>query len=134
MTSFLNGSLIQCAVRPSRIASLALLCCLTVGHAEENPIPVQRGSDQAAPVVGVETEELSVGVSEYSTSGYRASRLLNADIFNEDGEKIGKVDDLIIDAKAAVDIAILSVGGFLGIGARLVAVPVSSIQDRKSVV
>ncbi len=40
----------------------------------------------------------------------------------------GKVDDLIIDAKAAVGVAILSVSGFLGIGARLAAVPVASIQ------
>lgn len=128
MTSFLNGTLIQCAIPPLRIAGFALICCLTVGQAEEKPLPMHQESTQSAPVVGVETEELSVGVSEYPTSGYRASRLLNAEIFNEGGEKIGKVDDLIIDAKAAVDMAILSVGGFLRIGARLAAVPVSSIQ------
>lgn len=70
--------------------------------------------------------------------GYRASKLINASVSNDKNEKIGTLDDIIIDAaqKNAL-FAVLQVGGFLGLGGRLVAVPYESIQiseDGKKVV
>jgi len=46
---------------------------------------------------------------------------------NSTNEKIGELDDLII-GKDRVLFAIIQVGGFLGIGSRLVAVPYTSLQ------
>ncbi|MGB5832830.1 MAG: PRC-barrel domain-containing protein, partial [Thiohalocapsa sp.] len=43
-------------------------------------------------------------------------------------EEIGQVDDLIISKKDNVLYAVLSVGGFLGLGDHLVAVPYDSIE------
>ncbi|WGS54850.1 PRC-barrel domain-containing protein [Paraburkholderia sp. D15] len=62
-------------------------------------------------------------------SGYRASKLSGADVYNKDKDTIGTFDDLIVstgDDHAAY--AILSVGGFLGMGKHLVAVPFSNLQ------
>lgn len=73
------------------------------------------------PVVGGSLVDITT--TTVFTTGYRASRLLNEDIYNEKGEKIGKVDDLIVGGNGNVTFAVLSVGGFLGINARLVAVP-----------
>jgi sporulation protein YlmC with PRC-barrel domain len=57
-------------------------------------------------------------------TGYRASKLLHQDVYNEMGEKVGKVDDLVISTDGNLSTAIVNVGGFLGIGKHLVAIPV----------
>lgn len=59
--------------------------------------------------------------------GYRASKLRGTTVINPANEKIGSLDDLIV-GKDRVLFAIIEVGGFLGIGSRLVAVPYTSLQ------
>jgi len=54
--------------------------------------------------------------------GYRASKLLGTKIYNAKGEKIGTLDELVIDGDN-INFAVLQVGGFLGIGGKLVVVP-----------
>ena len=61
-------------------------------------------------------------------SGYRASKIIGATIINDANEKIGSVDDFIVSRSDRVPYAIVSVGGFLGIGDKLVAVPMGSLQ------
>lgn len=60
--------------------------------------------------------------------GFRASKLIGEDVENSAGEKIGKINDLLVSRNDRVMYAILSVGGFLGIGDRLVAVPFQALQ------
>ena len=55
-------------------------------------------------------------------SGYRSSKVVGSDVVNEKKETIGKVDDLLISRDQHL-YAVISVGGFLGMGAKLVAVP-----------
>jgi sporulation protein YlmC with PRC-barrel domain len=80
-----------------------------------------------APIVGGTLTAVNVDV--VATTGYRASKLLGSDIHNETGEKIGTLDDFVVGSEAEVSIAIVSVGGFLGIGSRLVAVPTTLIES-----
>jgi hypothetical protein len=70
--------------------------------------------------------EKRVDVVQLAT-GYRASKLIGADVQNSDKDKIGKLDDIII-SPAQEPYAILSVGGFLGMGNRLVAVPFKQLM------
>ena len=58
--------------------------------------------------------------------GYRVSKLLGTDVLNDKNEKIGSIDDMII-SKDRVLFAVLQVGGFLGIGGYLVAVPYENL-------
>jgi sporulation protein YlmC with PRC-barrel domain len=60
--------------------------------------------------------------------GRRASRLIGASIYNESAETVGEVDDLLIPRDGGPPVAIISVGGFLGIGAKLVAVPYDNLR------
>jgi len=69
---------------------------------------------------------LDVDVKEVA-KGYRASELTGADVENSMGEKIGSIDDLIVD-RDKVLFAVLQVGGFLGIGGFLVAMPYNSLE------
>lgn len=62
-------------------------------------------------------------------SGYRASKLANADVYNRNKDTIGTLDDLIVSPSGDKGTyAILSVGGFLGMGKHLVAVPFNDLQ------
>jgi sporulation protein YlmC with PRC-barrel domain len=63
-------------------------------------------------------------------TGYRASKVIGSDVQNDAGTKIGTIDDLLIAKADFVPYAILSVGGFLGVGSKLVAVPYRSLQAR----
>ncbi|MBB4062894.1 PRC-barrel domain-containing protein [Gellertiella hungarica] len=62
--------------------------------------------------------------------GYRASKFIGATVVNGDGEAVGTVDDLIIGPAGNVPFAVLSVGGFLGLGDTLVVVPASSFERK----
>ena len=59
--------------------------------------------------------------------GYRASKLRGATVVNSKNEKVGELDDLIV-GKDRVLFGIVQVGGFLGLGSHLIAVPYSSLQ------
>ena len=69
---------------------------------------------------------------EVVAAGVRASRLIGSYVYNDEKEDIGSVDDLMIGEDDRVEFAILSVGGFLGLGARLVAVPFDSLETDDS--
>lgn len=71
-------------------------------------------------------EVLKVDVTAVA-QGYRVSSLLGRDVVNEQNEEIGEIDDFII-GRDRVLFVILEVGGFLGIGAHLVAMPASAID------
>jgi sporulation protein YlmC with PRC-barrel domain len=76
-------------------------------------------SAHSAQLVEVDVQPLA--------EAYRASKLIGASVVNDKNEKIGSVDDLIITPTDRVLFAVISVGGFLGINGRLVAVPYSSL-------
>jgi len=63
------------------------------------------------------------------SKGYRMSKLIGTTVINDKNEKIGTVDDVIADKdKKLLNFAVLQVGGFLGLGGRLVVVPYESLQ------
>jgi hypothetical protein len=60
-------------------------------------------------------------------SGYRVSELMRSTVVNDRDERIGMIDDFIIGGDDRVLFTVLQVGGFLGLGGRLVAVPHDSL-------
>ena len=77
-----------------------------------------------APVAAKATIGVTIAETQLVATGYRASKLLHQDVYNERGEKIGKVDDLVVSTDGQLSTAIVNVGGFLGVGKHLVAIPV----------
>ncbi len=61
-------------------------------------------------------------------TGYRTSKVVGSTVVNEANETVGTIDDLIVTPGEKVPFAVLSVGGFLGMGTKYVVVPFSSIQ------
>jgi sporulation protein YlmC with PRC-barrel domain len=59
----------------------------------------------------------------------RASRVIGAAVYNEGNESVGEVDDIVLPGNGGAPVvAVVSVGGFLGIGAKLVAVPYERLR------
>lgn len=57
-----------------------------------------------------------------------ASNFKGTDVLGSENEKIGDVTDILFDKSGKIDAYIVSVGGFLGIGAKEVALPPSAFQ------
>lgn len=91
-----------------------------------NPINVQT---QAAPFAGA-SSILSAVSPTHLVNGFRTSKVVGATVVNEMDATIGTVDDLIVSATDKSAFAVLSVGGFLGIGAKYVVVPYSNLESR----
>jgi len=59
----------------------------------------------------------------------KASALLGMEVKNNTNEKLGEVKDLVLDPQSGrIQYAVLAVGGFLGIGEKLLAVPMSALH------
>lgn len=71
----------------------------------------------------------SVGaITQQQAGEYLADDVIGASVRNAQNETIGSVSDLVIDREGKVKAAVLSVGGFLGIGDKHVAVPWTDVQ------
>ena len=79
-----------------------------------------QGTSQTVQIVRVDVQKLS--------AGYRASKVIGSEVLNDANQKIGSIDDLLISADGKDPYAVLSVGGFLGMGTHLVVVPYASLK------
>jgi sporulation protein YlmC with PRC-barrel domain len=81
-------------------------------------------------VVG--STQLGVAYAELRdvATGWSAKRqVLGKTVYNDGGDVIGKVDDIIVAPDKAVSYAIIGAGGFLGMGKHDVAIPVSQMKE-----
>lgn len=83
-----------------------------------------------AEVVGGVVVGVTVDEAIALANGWSAKKsILGKPVFNENGDKIGIVDDLIIAPNKSLSYAIIGAGGFLGIGKYDVAIPVTKINE-----
>jgi sporulation protein YlmC with PRC-barrel domain len=59
---------------------------------------------------------------------FRASKFIGVDIYGVDNQKIGDINEILIDGSGSAKAIVIGVGGFLGIGEKNVAVPFSAVQ------
>jgi sporulation protein YlmC with PRC-barrel domain len=82
-----------------------------------------------APVAGVVKLGVTVAETELVAAGYRARKLIGATVYNDQNEKVGKIEDMIIAPDGKLSVAVVDVGGFLGLGAHRVAIPVEQFTQ-----
>jgi len=103
------------------IVSLMLNACL---FATANMASAQIvGSSTTTDVRVVEITEVALGWSVKKS-------VLGKPVYNEQGQKIGNVEDLIIATDKQVSYMIIGAGGFVGIGRHDVAIAVSQIRSQ----
>src|SRR5665213_816800 len=81
-----------------------------------------QGAPQTLSLTKVDPQSLA--------TGYRTSKVVGSTVVNEANETVGTIDDLIVTPNEKVPFAVLSVGGFLGMGTKYVVVPYSALQVR----
>ena len=58
----------------------------------------------------------------------RTSQLVGSKVYNNANDNIGSIEDIILKPDGSMDEVVLSVGGFLGMGDKYVAVPFSDLK------
>jgi sporulation protein YlmC with PRC-barrel domain len=107
------------------IVLAAFLTCGAMGaYAQTTPSP--------APA------DRTVSTGDFNAKGdMAASALIGTKVRNANKESIGKINDIYLDKDAKVTDVVISVGGFLGVGSKDVAVKWSDLKlsrDDKSIV
>jgi PRC-barrel domain len=84
-----------------------------------------QGTPQTVELVKVDVQTLA--------AGYRSSKVVGSDVVNDANETIGKIDDLLVSPDGKRPYAVLSIGGFLGMGTHMVVVPYDTLKfaDKK---
>ena len=59
---------------------------------------------------------------------WRASKLMGLDVYNEANEKLGDVNELILDKSGKINAVVIGVGGFLGMGEHDIAVSIDKLK------
>jgi sporulation protein YlmC with PRC-barrel domain len=62
----------------------------------------------------------------------RASKLIGASVHDPNDQKIGAVDELVLNPDGKVADVVIGVGGFLGAGEKRVAVPMADLKRGKN--
>ncbi|MDJ0637618.1 MAG: PRC-barrel domain-containing protein [Paracoccaceae bacterium] len=81
-----------------------------------------------AQTVGETVLGVEVNVAKVVTKGYSANKLIGANVHNDQDKSVGYVHDLILGTEGDLSLAIVEVGGFLGLGSKWVAVPAELFQ------
>jgi hypothetical protein len=102
--------------------SVTLLAGAAVIMAALGGSAFSQGTPQTLSLMKVDPQSLA--------TGYRTSKIVGSLVVNEANETLGTIDDLIVTTSEKVPFAVLSVGGFLGVGSKYVVVPYSTLQVR----
>ncbi len=100
--------------------AIAFLTVAAMGTCVEATIARAQGTPQAITQQRVDVVQLG--------TGYRASKITGSPVYNRSKERLGTIDDLLVVPDNKDTYLILSVGGFLGMGTHLVAIPFTDIR------
>lgn len=105
--------------------TLPLLMSAALFGCALNGAVLAQGSPQTVAPAKIDPQSLA--------TGWRASKIIGSSVTDGANNTIGTVDDLIVTSDEKVPVAVLSVGGFLGVGSKLVLVPYSQLKivDKK---
>jgi hypothetical protein len=97
------------------LASAAMIgIAVLATHASAQGVP------QSVEITKVDVQKVA--------AGYRASKVVGSSVANDANQTIGKIDDLLVTRDGKEPYVVLSVGGFLGMGTRLVVIRYDSLK------
>jgi sporulation protein YlmC with PRC-barrel domain len=86
-------------------------------------------SAQTPTTTGDKAGASSNTISSSEVQGdWRASKVVGLKVYNDNNESLGSINDLLMDKSGNIKAAVIGVGGFLGVGEHLVAVPLDKIK------
>ena len=100
-------------------AALAGTALLMTAASAQTPTPT---SDRAAAAT---SDTMSASQLQ---GDWRASKVVGISVYNDNKEKLGSINDFLMDKNGAIKAVVLGVGGFLGMGEHLVAVSLDKVK------
>jgi sporulation protein YlmC with PRC-barrel domain len=70
----------------------------------------------------------NINTAVHKEGQWRSSKLIGVNVYNDNNDKIGDIQELIVDKSGKVENVVLGVGGFLGMGEHYVAVPMDKLK------
>jgi len=67
-------------------------------------------------------------ITQQQSNQWRASRLIGLNVYGADNERIGDINEVLVDRNGNADAVVVGVGGFLGIGEKNVALPFNAFE------
>ncbi len=92
--------------------------------APQPPAPAGQAAPAPAPIGDPSLTVATVRMD----GGLRASKVIGSTVTGADNQQIGTVSDLIMDKDNKVVMGVISVGSVLGLGGKLIAVPIASLK------
>jgi hypothetical protein len=101
-----------------------------------SPAPAATPSDTSKPADAAKSAEMSKPagatsakfINSQKSDQFLASNFKGTDVIGADDKKIGDVSDILFDKSGKIEAYVVSVGGFLGIGSKHVALEPSAFQ------
>jgi sporulation protein YlmC with PRC-barrel domain len=88
-------------------------------------------ADAVAQTAGSMISVSTIELRELATGWSAKKQILGKGVYNDAGDKVGDINDLIVTPDKAVSYAIVGVGGFLGVGEHEIAVPVGQLKQQE---
>jgi sporulation protein YlmC with PRC-barrel domain len=84
----------------------------------------------AGPVLAQTAPTSNTGqfITQEKAGQWRTSKLRGLNVYNNNNEKIGDINELLVDSTGKVQAVVIGVGGFLGMGEHDVAVPFDQVK------
>jgi sporulation protein YlmC with PRC-barrel domain len=102
------------------IAALAGSAMLAGVAFAQSPAATTTDSAGTAPMAVSDTSSLQ--------GNWRASKLAGLRVYNDKNESVGSINDLLTDKSGNIKAVVIGVGGLLGVGEHLVAVPFDKVK------
>ncbi|MCS3729912.1 PRC-barrel domain-containing protein [Bradyrhizobium betae] len=80
------------------------------------------------PATTTRPEANSASVTQPYKGQWWVSKMIGLDVYNQNNEKLGDISEVLTDPTGKIQTAILGVGGFLGLGERMVAVSFDQLK------
>jgi sporulation protein YlmC with PRC-barrel domain len=87
-------------------------------------MPVMAQTSRQAPSLS----EQQGSVYQMKPSEWRATKLTGLNVYNAQNQKIGDINELIVNRDGRIDAVVIGAGGFLGMGEHDVAVPFNQVK------
>jgi sporulation protein YlmC with PRC-barrel domain len=81
-------------------------------------------TDRAAPAATTASSQEKMMLK----GNWRASKLMGLDVYNDANDKLGEINELILDKSGKVNAVVIGVGGFLGMGEHDIAVSMDKLK------
>ncbi|MCS3447307.1 MULTISPECIES: PRC-barrel domain-containing protein [Bradyrhizobium] len=81
-------------------------------------------ADRAAPAVTGQPADAKMALK----GNWRASKLIGLNVYNEANEKLGDINELLVDKAGKINAVVIGIGGFLGMGEHDIAVSMDKLK------